>query len=248
MKYENIFLDFDDTLYDTYGNAVIALRETFQQCGLDRYFTRPQTFYDAYWTANIDLWTRYSKGEISRDYLIAERFRRPMMESEKFRTESKAHAEGAQDERSQFSLDFSLRLSDIFLQHCASKPGVIDGAHQLMKYLRQKGYTLHICSNGFHEVQYKKLTSCGLQTYFDSIILSEDAGANKPARRFFDYALTHSGAKPQNTVMIGDNLNTDIVGARNAGIDTILFNKWAVEPAGIPTYTVESLYDIMKIL
>ena len=77
-QYRDLFVDFDDTLYDTYGNAVIALRETFEAFHLAQYFTDPQVFYDAYWAANIDLWSRYSKGEITRDFLIVERFRRPL--------------------------------------------------------------------------------------------------------------------------------------------------------------------------
>ena len=67
MKYKDLFIDFDDTLYDTYGNSVIALQETYEAYGLARYFANPQIFYDAYWQTNIDLWTQYSKGEITRE-------------------------------------------------------------------------------------------------------------------------------------------------------------------------------------
>ena len=233
MKYKDLFIDFDDTLYDTYGNSVIALRETFEAYGLARYYANPQIFYDAYWQTNIDLWTQYSKGEITRDYLIVERFRRPLSVGEGLNvTEA-----------------YCLEMSDRFLEFCSSKPGVVDGAHELMDYLRDKGYRMHMCSNGFHEVQYKKLHSCGLFDHFTTIILSEDAGANKPSQQFFDYAFQQSGASPETTIMIGDNFNTDIMGAKKAGLDTIYFNRFPEYPASEPvTYEVHSLHDIIGIL
>jgi putative hydrolase of the HAD superfamily len=106
-----------------------------------------------------------------------------------------------------------------------------------------------MCSNGFHEVQYKKLKACGLKDYFDTIILSEDAGVNKPAPQFFDYALQQSGAQRESTLMIGDNLQTDIMGAMAAGLDALFFNRYPeYEKTTAPTFTVTSLRDIMKIL
>ena len=239
-KYLDLFIDFDDTLYDTYGNAVISLEETFQHFQLGQWFPNPQEFYDAYWQANIDLWARYSRGEITRDFLIVERFRRPLCISEELRVESEESASPFRD--------FCLQMSDVFLNFCADKPGVVEGAHNLMDYLRGKGYRMHMCSNGFHEVQYRKLAACGLRDYFQTITLSEDAGANKPSPQFFDYALKASGANRETTLMIGDNLQTDILGARDAGFDTILFNRWNVDPSGIPTYTVTALRDITNIL
>jgi putative hydrolase of the HAD superfamily len=235
MKYKDLFIDFDDTLYDTHGNAVIALRETFEAFHLERYFPDPQVFYDAYWWANIDFWTRYSKGEITRDYLIVERFRHPLSAGDGLAvTEA-----------------LCLQLNDYFLDRCSSKPGVIDGAHELMDYLKQKGYRMHMCSNGFHEVQYKKLAACGLRDYFDTIILSEDAGVNKPSPLYFDYALKMSGASRETTLMIGDNLQSDILGALNSHLDAMLFNRWQVPPKEYPqnlTFVVDHLYDIMTIL
>lgn len=231
-KYKDLFIDFDDTLYDTYGNAVIALGETFEAFQLGRFFPDPQVFYDAYWAANIDLWSRYSKGEITRPYLIVERFRRPL----------------SQGQGLEVTEPYCLEMSDRFLDFCSSKPGVVEGAHELMDYLKQKGYRMHMCSNGFHEIQYKKLAACGLRDYFDTIILSEDAGANKPSKQYFDYALRQSGADSETTIMIGDNLQTDIVGAHQAGLHTILFNRWGVEPSPVPTHTVATLREIMDIL
>jgi len=240
-QYTDIFLDFDDTLYDTHGNAVIALAETFKYFQLERYFDDPQVFYDNYWKTNIDLWGRYSKGEITRDYLIVERFRQPLCMSEELRIKS--------NESTSAFKDYCLQVSDIFLDYCSSKPGVIEGAHELMDYLRNKGYKLHMCSNGFHEVQYKKLKACGLSNHFNTIILSEDAGVNKPSPLFFEYALRQSGAKKESTIMIGDNFQTDILGAKNAGLDTIFFNHWPEYPATEPvTYEVKALKDIINIL
>lgn len=243
-QYKDLFIDFDDTLYDTRGNAIIALKELFRDFHFDQYFDDEDTFYDAYWKTNIELWGLYSKGEIERDYLIVERFRRPLsvgfLPSE----------DGA--ERAAFSptREYCLEVSDHFLGLCSSKSGVLEGAHELMQYLKSQGYRLHLCSNGFHEVQYKKLNASHMYDYFDTIILSEDAGANKPSTQFFDYALEHTGAKRESTLMIGDNYNTDILGAMNSGIDTMLFNRWDasfVPPLPV-TFVISALKDAISIL
>ena len=253
-KITDIFLDFDDTLYDTYGNSVIALHELFDALQLERWFPDAQVFYDEYWKANIDLWTRYSKGEITRDYLIVERFRRPFSaspllksgESLECRTESlECRTESLEFVSSQFCLE----ASDRFLDFCSSKPGLVEGARELMDYLKAQGYRLHICSNGFHEVQYKKLRSCGLQDHFDTIILSEDAGANKPSAQFFEYAVQKTGVRKETTLMIGDNFQTDILGAKRFGLDTAYYNRFPEYPAEEPvTFEVTKLSQLMDIL
>ena len=235
MNYKDLFIDFDDTLYDTHGNSVIALRETFEAFHLERWFPDPQVFYDAYWWANIDLWSRYSRGEITRDYLIVERFRRPLSEGNGMEvTEA-----------------LCLEMSDRFLDFCSSKSGVVEGAYELMDYLKQRGYRMHMTSNGFHEVQYKKLAACGLRDYFDTIILSEDAGVNKPSPLYFDYALKTAGADRETTLMIGDNYQTDILGALSADIDALLFNRWGISQDDIstpPNFIAGRLADIKQIL
>lgn len=237
MRYTDIFLDFDDTLYDTRNNAQIALCELYELFGLEHYFGCPEDFYTPYWQTNDELWRQYSAGEIERDFLIIERFRKPLsFGRDKNGTPLCPTAEQC------------LHVSDVFLDLCGSKPGLVEGAKELMDYLKERQYRLHMCSNGFHEVQYRKLKACGLFGYFDTIILSEDAGANKPSTQFFEYATHTTGANPTTTIMIGDNAATDIGGAQHYGIDTLFFNPKGTDVEINPTFEVRKLKDITAIL
>lgn len=233
IRYSDLFIDFDDTLYDTHGNAILALSELYEQCHLDQYFDKLEDFTIPYWEANVELWDLYSKGRITRDNLIVERFRRPL-------------ACG----RIEPTREYCLQISDLFLDLCACKPGVVEGAHEVMDYLRQKGYRLHMCSNGFHEVQYRKLQASRLLEYFDTIILSEDAGANKPSKDFFDYAFAKTEAMRGKTLMIGDNYTTDILGAQDSGVDVMFFNRHpdVFKTPGKVDYEIHSLKEIKDLL
>lgn len=237
--YKTLFIDFDDTLYDTRGNAELSLKETFDHFRFCDNFPDFDTFSKSYWKTNVELWDAYSKGDIERDYLMVERFRRPI-----------ADGVGSNGEHLDPSKEFCLQVSDVFLEFCGNKPGVVEGAHEIMNYLREKGYALYMCSNGFHEVQYKKLRSCGLFDAFDGIILSEDAGANKPSPEYFNYAFQITHAVPTETLMIGDNFATDIKGAMTAGLHAMFFNRHP-ESFSAPEkvdYEIHSLKEIMNIL
>lgn len=126
----------------------------------------------------------------------------------------------------------------------------VEGAHELLDYLRAKGYRLHILSNGSRTGRMSKLEAIGVTDYFVQVVTSDDCGTSKPDVRFFRYALTKAGCEADGCIMIGDNYDTDIAGAHEAGLDTILFNRW--QPGWVPpgpvTHRVDSLREIMQIL
>lgn len=234
MGYRDIFFDFDDTLYDTRGNADIALTEVFRDYGLDSFFSNPQFFYDSYWKINSELWLQYNKNEISKDYLVIERFKRPLMLGNGI----------------DVTEELCLKISDSFLSYCSDKPGVLPGCYELLDYLKAEGYRLHICSNGFNEVQYKKLRASNLTDYFSTVVLSEDAPANKPSNRFFDYAFDVTKACKDSTLMVGDNYFADVCGALDYGIDACLYRRWdkTFVPDRDVTFVVNSLKELIDVL
>lgn len=239
-RFRDIFIDFDDTIYDTRGNAEIALKELFEHYELGTYFKSLEDFTVPFWTANQALWAQYAHGEIERDFLMVERIRRPLAVGVRPNGE---HLAPTREE--------CLAVSDYYLDLCSVKPGTVKDAHRVMQYLKSKGYRLHICSNGFREVQFRKLKASALDQYFDTIVLSEDAGANKPSKEFFEYALKVTGASVESTVMIGDNILTDIGGAKGVGLKTILYDRWssAVDhDMSDVDWKVDNLIEIENIL
>ena len=142
MICKDLFIDFDDTLYDTHGNAEIALRELYDHYRWERYFDRIEDFTEPYWLQNHLLWSEYAEGKIEREYLIIERFRRPL-------------------ERLNLTTEQCLEISDYFLNLCAEKPGVIEAciapARILPPHRAERGRWcqqafcrfLRLCSQGF---------------------------------------------------------------------------------------------------
>lgn len=230
MNYKNLFIDLDDTLWDTYHNNKECLEELYIDCHWDRYYASFEAFFAIYMPNNEKLWARYRNHEIDRQTLILERFAfvlRPMGIEEK---------------------NAILSINDEFLKRTGRKTRLIPGALELLEYLHPR-YNLYILSNGFREVQANKLNNSGLAPYIKKTILSEDAGIQKPHKGIFDFALINTNSRRKETLMIGDSWEADIIGARQSGIEQIWFNPDNKKTKGFePTFTVRSLAEICSIL
>ena len=230
MAYKNLFIDLDDTLWDIHQNGKECLAEIYHDYGYSAYYPAFEDYYQAYMPNNKRLWDLYHNGKIKKEELIVERFLFPIREF------------GIDD------VDYAKNLSDDFLERTTRKTLLIEGTMELLDYLRPK-YRMHILSNGFREVQYKKIENSGLKPYFDKIILSEDAGINKPHPDIFTYAMKNTNSRRVETMMIGDSWDADMVGARNSRIAQIWFNpKQENTRDFIPTHTVKALLEIKDIL
>jgi putative hydrolase of the HAD superfamily len=230
MAYKNLFIDLDDTLWDIHQNARECLHEIYRDYGFDEFYTTFEDYYNVYFPGNNYLWGLYREGKINKDELIVERFLLPLRP---------------------FGIDdpsYAKSLSDDFLERTTHKTKLIDGAIDLLEYLKP-AYRMYILSNGFREVQHKKIKNSGLRPYFDKVILSEDAGKNKPHPDFFTYALEVTNSRRDETLMIGDSWDADIVGAYNSQIDQVWLNPKDEKPKGFePTFTVQKLEEIKRIL
>jgi putative hydrolase of the HAD superfamily len=116
-----------------------------------------------------------------------------------------------------------------------------------LQYLYDKGYKLHLITNGFEDTQHTKLKSSGISQFFIEVITSEGSNSLKPKKEIFDYALQKAKALPHHSIMIGDSVEVDIIGARNAGIDQVHMNHLGIECTVNPTYTVTCVKELATI-
>jgi YjjG family noncanonical pyrimidine nucleotidase len=178
---------------------------------------------------NTDLWYLYDRGLIDSEVIRKERFKKIL---EPFY---------AYDEK------LSENLSWDYLDLCPKKGNLMPHALDVLNYLIQH-YRLAIITNGFEEIQHQKLKAGSLHTYFDHVITSQKAGHKKPSREIFECALQSNGIKNHDAVMIGDNLITDIGGAKNASIDAVFFNSEQITHAQSLDFEIKSLHELRTIL
>lgn len=230
-RYKHLFFDLDHTLWDFDKNAESALADLFTAFDLDSIITGSfHDFYIKYLYHNEKLWARYQNGYISAEELKWRRMWRTLLDF-KIADESLAK-----------------ELSAKFLEILPTKQNVFPHTYEILEYLHDKQYVLHLITNGFEKVQWSKLKNSGLHTYFTHVITSEASNSLKPKKEIFTYAMAKAGATVSESIMLGDNLDADIQGAINAGMDSIFVNHInSTIDKVVPTFTITHLQQLEDI-
>ena len=243
--YRAVFIDWDDTIGDFHGAAKKALQEMYEKYHLCDYFASHEEFISLYKPHNIELWDKYGKDLVSKEYLSFDRFFYPLMHG------SKVCERLLYDKVLRMDLcALAERLSEDFLHMTTAHFALLEGAEEIVRYLAAK-YPLTVVTNGFVEVQYEKFDKSGLKDCFAHIVLSEEVGCQKPNPRIFEEALRMNGLNASEGVMIGDSFSSDIIGANATGIDTIWLaqpNNITDEQRKVATHLVTSLQEIKQLL
>lgn len=234
MKYLHLFFDLDHTLWDFEANSRQTLEEMYDAYNLaSRGISGFEDFHRHYLVQNDKLWERYRNGYIKVDELRWKRMWLTLLEY-KIADEPLARAMGAR-----------------FLELLPTRKRLFPYTTEILDYLTGKNYQLHLITNGFEKTQHSKLHYSGLSRYFKEVITSEGSNSLKPHKEIFEYAFRRTGAAKEESIMIGDTIDVDILGALNAGIDQVHVNHLNrdVELANgrTPTYTVFSLKELEAI-
>ena len=229
--YKNLFFDLDDTLWAFSENARDTFREMYDKYGYGRYFRSFDHFYALYTERNLQLWEEYGQGRITKDELNRIRFFHPLQQV------------GVEDAglAQAFARDFFAVIPT-----CQK---LMPHAREVLEHLSAR-YRLYILSNGFRELQYRKMCAAGIDGYFRKVILSEDIGLLKPRKELFDFALSATQSEAKESLMIGDNWENDITGARNAGWHQAYYapDDDASPLPFNPTYRIRDLRELTDFL
>lgn len=231
MRYKHIFFDLDHTLWDFETNAVSTLQELYAEHELEKIgIPSFEKFYAAYAVINDKLWDRFRKGFINRHELRTKRFTMTFLDF-KICDDKLCHNMGMR-----------------FLEVLPTKTALFPHTIEVLDYLQEKKYPIHLITNGFEETQRLKMKHSGIHDYFTHIVTSESAGSLKPHRDIFDYAMKLSATSASDSIMIGDTLDVDILGAQEAGMDQVYFAPEKPQEGLKPTYTIRSLHELKDIL
>ena len=200
----DIFFDLDHTLWDFNRNSALTFERIFREQRLE---IPMDDFLKIYMPLNASFWKLYREEKISKEALRYQRLKQTF----------DALSINVEDEEIH-------TLSDAYIQYLSTFGNLIPGTEELLEHLKPN-YRLHIITNGFHEIQGKKLRISGIDNYFHHVIDSEMAGCKKPNPRIFELALQKAEVEPHKSVMVGDTLEADILGAKAMGMHAIHFNS-----------------------
>lgn len=229
-KYNHLFFDLDHTIWDFDSNSIDTLVELFDSYHLERFFLDFETFHKHYEHQNSQLWNHYRQSKIKKGELNLNRFSRPLEEA------------GCNDG------ELAKKLASEYLNICSTKTALLPYAANILEYLKQKKYKLYIVSNGFSEVQHRKIELSGIRHFFDKIYISDIVGIHKPGKDFFDYIVKSSNARKNECLVIGDSMEADIEGALNAGLDAIFYNSRAMVHDNKEVIEIKSLLQLKDYL
>ena len=231
MAYKDLFFDLDHTLWDFETNSKETIQELYTTHRLaDLGIVDFDGFYSTYSAHNHRLWDRYTKGFIKQEEL---RWKRVYLSLLDFKVANEALAK---------------EMSLAYLEILPNKKHLFPYTIEILEYLKQKDYKMHLITNGFESVQFKKIKNSGLQDYFIEVITSEASNSLKPQKEIFEYALKNAKASVEKSIMIGDNEFADIQGGINMGMDTVFVNHIQAIPTIPATYTITHLKELETIL
>jgi putative hydrolase of the HAD superfamily len=231
MPYQHLFFDLDHTIWDFEMNSKETLWDLHNKYNLTaKGITDFDAFFDQYSIHNHRLWDRYTKGFIKQDELRWKRIYLSLLEYK------------IADEK------LSREMSFDYLDILPNKKNLFPYTIEILEYLKAKGYQMHLITNGFESVQFKKIENSNLAPYFKEVITSEASNSLKPNKEIFEYALQKSNAKLAESIMIGDNESADIQGAINIGMDSVFVNHINAVPTVPATYTITHLKELETIL
>jgi putative hydrolase of the HAD superfamily len=230
MPYKDLFFDLDHTIWDFELNSKetlwdLHLKYELEAKGINNF----DEFYSIYSVHNHRLWDRYSKGFIKQEEL---RWKRIYLSLLDYKIADEALSK-------EMSVDYLTILPD--------KKNLFPYTIEILEYLKNKDYTMHLITNGFESVQFKKIKNSNLADYFTEVITSEASNSLKPNKEIFEYALKVSNANVETSIMIGDNEDADIQGAINAGMDSIFVNHLQIQPTVPATHTITHLKELENI-
>lgn len=232
-----VWFDLDDTLIDFTTNSHIALVKTFHAAELNRWFADVECWIECYEKHNHALWEAAAHGKISSEFLKVERFRRPLAEAGMSEHKAIGQSEG---------------LSQLYLDLLADEKELVPGAVEALSAVQMSGMKVGILSNGFGSVQGRKIERAGLTGYIDKVVLSDDIGIMKPDVRLYQHAMETVGVPDSSQhIMVGDNINTDIKGALEAGWMAFFLQPRHGKPhVDVPNgvVSVDSLSQAIQIL